>query len=84
MYQPQFQPRDAASVNAWSAQELQNIAKEMASPKEFLLLQVSHKAPKTTTDPKIAMLAIADGTNWNPGAGAGLYRFQNNSWTFVG
>lgn len=84
MYQPQFQPRDAAGLPAWVAQETQNIAKAMAAPQEFALLKVNHKSPRVPSDTTVAMLAIADGTNWNPGSGAGLYRYQNGSWTFIG
>ena len=56
----------------------------MRDPREFLLMQVNHAAPKVPSDTRMAMLAIADGIDWNPGSGAGLYRFQNNAWTFVG
>lgn len=32
------------------------------------------------------MLAYADGTNWNPGSGKGLYRYNSttSAWVFVG
>lgn len=26
----------------------------------------------------------ADGVNWNPGAGAGLYQYRGGAWVFVG
>lgn len=26
----------------------------------------------------------ADGTNWNPGAGRGVYCYQGGAWTFLG
>lgn len=26
------------------------------------------------------LLAFADGTNWNPGAGAGLYEYRGGAW----
>jgi hypothetical protein len=37
---------------------------------EALDLRVSHKAPER---PRDGMIVFADGTNWNPGAGRGLY-----------
>jgi hypothetical protein len=29
------------------------------------------------------MVVIADGTNWDPGSGAGMYYYQDSSWRFV-
>ncbi|MDY0974990.1 hypothetical protein SOM61_08450 [Massilia sp. CFBP9012] len=34
--------------------------------------------------PRDGMLRNADGTQWNPGSGAGLYRYGNNSWNYLG
>lgn len=30
------------------------------------------------------MVVYADGTFWNPGSGKGLYRYNGNSWSFLG
>lgn len=84
MYRPTFPPQDPNALSAWLNQETQNIARAMVDASEFTLLQVNSKPPKTPSDTRIAMFAVADGVNWNPGGGAGLYRFQNNTWTFVG
>lgn len=84
MYTPRFPPQSANELPLWLGQETQNIAKAMISPDSFVLMQVNHKAPKTPSDTQVVMLAIADGTDWNPGSGAGLYRYQNGSWAFVG
>ena len=80
-YQPQIPP---GQVDPYVLQELQNLARSRTEPDAFLTLQVQHKAPRVPSDSSISMLAIADGTDWNPGSGAGLYRYQNNSWTFIG
>ncbi len=71
------------AVDPYVYQELQNIARSRTEPDAFLTLQVQHEAPRVPSDTRIAMLAIADGTDWNPGSGAGLYRYQNGSWTFI-
>ena len=31
--------------------------------------------------PRDGMLALADGTNWNPGAGKGMYVYLTGVWT---
>lgn len=33
--------------------------------------------------PREGMIRYADGTNWDPGAGVGLYRFTSGSWGLV-
>jgi hypothetical protein len=80
-YRPQM---PVGQVDPYAYQELQNIARSLTEPDAFLTMQVQHAEPRVPSDTRIAMLAIADGTNWNPGSGAGLYRYQNNSWTFIG
>lgn len=34
--------------------------------------------------PRAGMRRYADGTSWNPGSGAGLYRFNGSVWVFLG
>lgn len=42
--------------------------------------------PRATApaSPPTGCLAIADGSGWNPGSGAGLYRWSGAAWVFVG
>ena len=84
MYKPTFPPQDPLALSQWLGQETQNIARAMRDSSQFVLMQVNHAEPKSPSDTQVVMFAVADGTNWNPGSGAGLYRFQNNAWTFVG
>jgi hypothetical protein len=44
-------------------------------------LKVWHEEP-----PRVAegMFFLADGTNWDPGSGQGLYRYQGGAWNKVG
>jgi hypothetical protein len=41
---------------------------------------ISHVAP---TRLKEGMIRQADGTDWNPGAGAGLYQYRSGSWARI-
>ena len=34
--------------------------------------------------PNDGMIAYADGVNWNPGSGSGLYMRDSGSWHFLG
>ena len=38
----------------------------------------------TPQKPREGDLVYADGTNWNPGAGPGLYQFRSGSWILIG
>ena len=30
------------------------------------------------------LIAGADGTDWNPGSGAGIYQWRSGAWVFIG
>lgn len=36
------------------------------------------------TKPRAGMIALADGTNWNPGSGAGFYGYYGGAWVKLG
>lgn len=84
MYRPNNVPPDAASIPAFLNQELPQIARALEEPVFYLDIAISNSAPRVPTDGRTVRLAIADGTNWNPGSGAGLYRYQGGSWVFIG
>jgi len=44
-------------------------------------LQVSNVVPNK---PRQGYLAYADGTNWNPGSGEGVYRYDGSAWNYLG
>lgn len=45
------------------------------------LFQVSTAEPER---PRDFMIRCADGTNWNPGYGAGLYQYRSGTWYPLG
>lgn len=42
------------------------------------LREIRHAAPAR---PKEGMIVIADGTDWNPGSGAGAYEYKGGAWS---
>lgn len=40
-------------------------------------LDETHVAP---VKPRVGDLKLADGTNWNPGGGQGIYAYYNSAW----
>ena len=78
MYTPKV--LNAASIEslAISVQtELTRLAIEFAQPSDYLALKTLHEAPNKTLE---GMIVKADGTNWNPGSGAGVYAYVGSAW----
>ena len=40
--------------------------------------EIRHVEPER---PEEGMIVIADGTDWNPGSGAGVYTYLSSTWT---
>ena len=55
----------------------------MNNPEPFVRLQILRAEPVRYW---AGMVVYADGTDWNPGSGQGLYRrnVANSAWVFVG
>lgn len=79
MYTPESQG-PGEDLQSWVHRELNRISAE------FKLAQDGMDLPVRTVEPpkrRHGQLAIADGTNWNPGGGFGLYIYNAGtaSWT---
>lgn len=81
MYRKNNVPPDANSLPAYLDQELSEIERAQNEPVFILQLAVSNVAPAKV---RPGMLVEADGTNWNPGAGAGLYIYRGSAWVLIG
>ena len=78
-YIPMQVPQDPALLPGFLLQELQNIARSTGS--SIAQLAELNKAP---AKPQVGMVALADGTNWNPGSGSGFYGYRAGGWKFLG
>lgn len=78
-YTPRNVPQDPAQLPGFFMAELENIARSINTP--TLRLEMLYVAPKK---PRDGDLALADGTSWNPGSGAGFYGYRAGSWRFLG
>lgn len=81
MYRPRNVPPDAKDLPQFLDQELRNISQAQAAPVFVLALAVSHKEPPKLQDGYVVM---ADGTDWNPGSGGGVYCYRAGAWRFLG
>jgi hypothetical protein len=67
----------------WLREHGQSIQKAFGENRDFMALKYLHAQPSVIFE---GMIVLADGVNWNPGAGAGMYRRNeaNAAWVFVG
>lgn len=70
------------AIVSYLVRELRSIAVALLGMKvDFVQMKIENVAP---AKPRNGMLVEADGTNWNPGSGAGLYIYRSGSWVKVG
>lgn len=63
-------------LRAWLEQELLQLSRSLQETTALDLRPV-HAAPLR---PREGMIVYADGTDWNPGSGAGVYNYSSGSW----
>ena len=77
-YTPRPVPADVSELATYVYEELLQVSNIISIIEEGRILPVLHVAPKK---PRDGMLAVADGTDWNPGGGKGIYERKGNVWT---
>lgn len=72
---------DPRGLAFWLEQRFAEIDRRLADPVDFTYLRQLHVAP---TKVFVGMVVLADGTDWNPGSGAGFYGYYGSSWVKLG
>lgn len=62
----------------WANREVQRIATAFSTSAQTTI-PVHNSEP---SKPQTGQLVLADGTNWNPGSGRGLY-YYDNGWVYI-
>lgn len=80
-YKPEpFTSSDPAAIMEWAVREFDRISNaiqfKLDSEIQFLAV-----APTRAHE---GMIVGADGTNWDPGSGKGVYAYYNSSWNRLG
>jgi hypothetical protein len=76
-YRPGIAP-DKEHILKYLEDELNRIGAEFDTKNMIPFLSV---AP---TKPREGLLVGADGTNWNPGSGKGIYAYYTGAWHLLG
>jgi hypothetical protein len=77
---PLPQTKEPVLLINWVYQELNRVSAALQKSK-YLELAISHAAPEKTRD---GLVVIADGSDWDPGSGEGVYVFYNSTWNYLG
>ena len=80
MYAPSPPPQSVADLPSYIWEELLRLA-QVVSTVDFLQVKVWHSPPDR---PRDGMIVAADGTDWNPGSGAGFYGYLGGTWRYLG
>ena len=72
-----FPNQIAGDLRLFLQNELQRIAEDLNTPQPSLKLAVSYSPPTKFGE---GTIALADGTSWDPGSGAGFYGYRGGSW----
>jgi hypothetical protein len=71
-------PQDVASLPAYLAREFGAVASGFNDAADSVQLNPLGAAPKK---PRMGLIVCADGTSWDPGAGAGIYWYTGSAWS---
>lgn len=69
-----------ADLRNWIGGELLRVANTFITDSQTTLLPVLNAAP---AKPQTGQIVFADGTNWNPNSGRGLYYYDSGSWVHI-
>jgi len=72
--------RDLQQLATYVEQEFSRLSVALEFAEDVQLVE-SHVEP---TRPRNGLIVLADGTNWDPGSGAGYYGYHNAAWVFLG
>ena len=77
IYNPTIPPNNPADLPGFLLQELANLRKALEQPQPYVFLDTLNAVP---IRPREGMVVKANGTTWNPGAGAGVYAYVGAAW----
>ena len=77
---PRVNAQDVNTLQDYLEMEFISISRSLLDFRE-VDLRPSARVP---VKPRTGMIVYADGTNWNPGSGAGVYVYVAGVWTLLG
>lgn len=81
MYTPTPVPTDPKDIPRYLANEVNVIVRALSGSQPYWTIKTLTAEPRTIVED---MIVVADGTNWDPGGGAGMYQRRSGVWVFIG
>lgn len=78
---PYFAGTAPKDVNPWVEAEFRKLAEILNRGSDRLSIAPRNVAP---SKPRTGDVVYADGTNWNPGKGEGVYVYNGSEWVRAG
>jgi len=69
-----------ADLRTWVSNELNRVSNAFTTSAQTTTLPVLTVPP---AKPQIGQVVFADGTDWNPSSGRGLYYYDNGGWVHI-
>lgn len=79
-YSPSIIPTNIEELRNFLFEEFSRISAAFDAVESVILPEL-HNAP---SKPREGMVVLADGTDWNPGSGAGFYGYRGAAWVLLG
>lgn len=80
LVRPLFQPTPR-DVEPWMNEYFSQIAQSFATARTEFTFATFRAEPTRKWD---GLTVLADGTDWNPGSGQGVYTYYNSTWNKLG
>lgn len=74
-------PRNGEDASTYAYDQFASVEKAFAEPAEMYFLAELNREPSKL---RAGMIVLADGVNWNPGAGQGVYCYYGSAWNKLG
>lgn len=75
-----FVGRGLEALVGWVDREL-SVVEQALREQDYIQLVELHVEP---AKPRSGLTVLADGTDWNPGSGAGVYTYYGSAWHKLG
>jgi hypothetical protein len=79
-HEPAGSPQTLADLARYVETQFTRLSSALEVAEDVQLVE-QHSEPQR---PRDGLIVLADGTNWDPGSGAGYYGYHNAAWTFLG
>lgn len=72
-------PDDVKLLGAYTEEQLREVSENLDTIDNLTLVELN----VVPVRPRTGLFALADGTNWNPGGGPGIYVYFNGGWNLL-